>query len=340
MMNVWSCAKKAGGRLLTLIGVVVAMASCHSIYDDEGDCSFTYRVQFRYDLNMKFADAFANEVKAVTLYVIDESGTVVWKRSEQGEALAARDYAMTVDVPPGTYQLLAWCGLEDGSSFIVPDAQPGLTRKEALTCTMVRSYGPDERAYRDKDLKPLFHGALTHTFTDAPGVHTVVVPLTKNTNNVRVVLQHLSGDPVDKDEFTFCITDENGRMAWDNSLLSDGPLTYYAWHVDGGTAELDQTREVSSFSAVVAELSTNRLMLGSKPRLTVTNRKGEKVLSIPLIDYALLVKGYYKRPMDDQEYLDRQDEYSMVFFLDEGMRWVKSTVIINSWKLVLQETDI
>jgi hypothetical protein len=33
--------------------------------------------------------------------------------------------------------------------------------------------------------------------------------------------------------------------------------------------------------------------------------------------------------MSDQEYLDRQDEYSMTFFLDEG-EWVSSYILINS----------
>lgn len=40
------------------------------IYDGEGDCAVTYRVKFRYDMNMKFADAFSHEVSRVTLYVL------------------------------------------------------------------------------------------------------------------------------------------------------------------------------------------------------------------------------------------------------------------------------
>ena len=78
-----------------------------------------------------------------------------------------------------------------------------------------------------------------------------------------------------------------------------------------------------------------------RDRLTVTDIvEGRKVFSIPLIDYALLVKGYYNRSMDDQEYLDRQDEYNMTFFLDEDDRWVNSFIYINSWKVVLQDSDL
>ena len=60
---------------------------------------------------------------------------------------------------------------------------------------------------------------------------------------------------------------------------------------------------------------------------------------IPVADYALLVKGHYRENMSDQEYLDRQDEYTMTFFLDEG-EWVSSFIYINSWRVVLNDTGL
>ena len=62
------------------------------------------------------------------------------------------------------------------------------------------------------------------------------------------------------------------------------------------------------------------------------------VLSIPLKDYALLVKGNYNKAMSDQEYLDRQDEFNLTFFLDEYGQWTTSRIIINSWHLVIQDS--
>lgn len=90
------------------------LPSCDNIiYDDEGDCSVTYRVAFRYDRNMKWADAFPSEVKSVHLYAFDKGGTLVWQNSEKGEALAADGYTMTLDLPASDYHLVAWCGLEN-----------------------------------------------------------------------------------------------------------------------------------------------------------------------------------------------------------------------------------
>ena len=82
-------------------------------------------------------------------------------------------------------------------------------------------------------------------------------------------------------------------------------------------------------------------MTDKTPVLSIYNvQKDELVLSIPLKDYALLVKGYYNRNMSDQEYLDRQDEYNMTFFLDEFGNWASSRIIINSWNVILQDTEL
>ena len=314
------------------------------IYDGEGDCSVSYRVKFRYDYNMKFADAFAHEVDVVTLYLLDADGRVVWQRTEQGEALAADGYAMTVDVEPGEYGLLAWCGTTDKGSFSIPATTVG----KQLTCTRDRQHDAGNKAFVTEDLDRLFHGWLPEqTFGKTEGTYTYTVPLVKNTNNVRVVLQHISGEAVDKDRFVFTITGTNGSMDWDNTLLPDEPVTFYAWHTDAGEAGMDPGIEAmpivsrAVFSAAIAELTVPRLVKGQELRLTVTDKEtGRTVFSIPLIDYALLVKGFYNRDMDDQEYLDRQDVYDMVFFLDESDRWLDAYIYVNSWKVVLHNSAL
>jgi hypothetical protein len=107
-------------RLTYLLLVFIAMTSCSAIYEYEGDCDPKYRIVFRYDYNMKYADAFANEVTSVSLYAFDGSGKLVFQKSDQGSHLGSGDYTMEVDMEPGTYDLVAWCGLEDGKSFALP----------------------------------------------------------------------------------------------------------------------------------------------------------------------------------------------------------------------------
>jgi hypothetical protein len=75
---------------------------------------------------------------------------------------------------------------------------------------------------------------------------------------------------------------------------------------------------------------------GKSPILTIWNvEEDKKVLSIPIADYALLVKGNYNASMSNQEYLDRQDEYNMTFFLDDDGNWMSASIIINSWRVVI-----
>lgn len=344
-MDIRSYIRKISVKSLAAIACTSMLYACDSlIYDGEGDCSVNFRVNFRYDYNMKFADAFAHEVNVVTLYLLDTDGRVVWQRTEQGEALAADGYAITVDVVPGEYDLLAWCGTTDKGSFSIPETTVG----EELTCTLGRQRDAENKAFVTEDLDYLFHGWLPdQAFGETEGTYTYTVPLVKNTNNVRVVLQHLSGEAMDKDKFIFTITDTNGSMNWDNTLLPDEPVTFYAWHTDAGEAGMDtqseetQTASRAAFSAAIAELTVPRLVKGQETRLAVTNKEtGRTVFSIPLIDYALLVKGFYNRDMDDQEYLDRQDVHDMVFFLDEDGRWLDAYIYINSWKVMLQNSEL
>lgn len=335
--------------------LAVGLTACDSfIYDYEGDCDPHYKVRFRFDWNLHYADAFPREVNAVTLYIVDPAtGNIVWQKSESGDALKADGYLMDVEgLAPGTYNLMAWCGEGVGPHFTVPAGN----RHTDLTCTLIRAHedGHPGGVIRN-DIKRLYHGRVDdQVFTEDEGTHIYTVPLIKNTNEVNVVLQHLSGEPVDKDDFTFTITAANGSMDWDNTLREDETITYYAHKTLSGTAGIvwpqgpdDESVErksrapLTQMSACVASHTISRLTKEQQKDVLVTvyNKKGEKVLSIPLIDYALLVKGSYA-DMDDQEYLDRQDKYDLVFFLDEGDRWMNAYIYINSWKLVLQDIEL
>lgn len=355
--------KKAGRALLAAVVLGCALSSCDNvIYDDEGDCSVTYRVAFRYDRNMKWADAFAHEVKSVHLYAFDKDGTLVWHNSEKGETLSADGYAMTLDLPAGDYRLVAWCGLEnDGGqeeSFSVPDVRVGETRLEELQCTLRRGHDAAGGAYSDERLYPLFHGMLDVSLPDLTyegGEYTCTMPLTKDTNHVRIILQHLSGEEVNPDDFTFRIEEENGLMAHDNSLLTDEMITYWSYEKRSGTASMGiddypeagganaarqaVSRAITSINVAIADLSIARLTEGRKTYLTIETRNGNIAARIPLTDYALLLKDGYGYDMTDQDYLDRQDEYDLTFFLDERDKWIATCIIINSWKVVLEGID-
>lgn len=186
-------------------------------------------------------------------------------------------------------------------------------------------------------------------------MHTV--SLTKDTNVIRVVLQHLSGKPMDKDDYDIFVTDHNALYAHDNSLLPHKDITYHPWVKKSGEASFhpedepegwEQSRAQTTASAVVAELTVGRLMADrKKDALLVVNNAhdGSNIATIPLIQYLLMVKGHYygadgHTPMSDQEYLDREDDYPMTFFLDEQDHWLRTVIYINIWRVVLNESTL
>ena len=155
------------------------------------------------------------------------------------------------------------------------------------------------------------------------------------------MLQELSDGNVDPEKFIFEITDKSGLYDWDNSRLEDDTITFKPWSITTGEADVEnQTRANSSIAVALAEHTIGRMKAGNSPILTVTNKEtGDLILRLPIADYALLTKGNYNKNMSDQEYLDRQDEYTMTFFLNEG-EWLSSVIYINSWRVVINEENI
>ena len=325
---------------------MLATSSCKDglIFDGEGDCGIYYRIRFKYDYNIKFADAFANEVNSVALYIFDQNNTLIEEiTTTDKEALSSGSFEIPLELEPGRYTLLAWGGLMNEESFdMVANTKIGTTKLEELQVKMHRKHNDNGEATVDEDLLPLYHGTMTLEVVDKPGTYTETMSLVKDTNSIRILLHEMSGHDVDADKFRFEIHDSNGLYDWDNTLLDDEQIIYEAWYQTTGSADMEEyaTRTVTEVNVALAELTIGRMRADSSPILHIISREtGEDVVRLPLADYALLVKGYYRESMSDQEYLDRQDEYSLTLFLDEG-KWVSSMIYINSWRVVINDSSI
>ena len=353
-MNIRALIRNVVAKVCMASVCLLAMSSCDNwLYEEEGDCSVYYRLKFRYDMNLKWADAFANEVTSIHLYAFDKSGVLAWQKAEQIVPGTAENYSMLLDLPAGDYKLLAWCGLqndgEQDESFSVPEARVGETRMEQLQCALNRQHD-ESGAYSNEHLYRLFHGVLDVSLpvNDDGGSYEYIMSLIKNTNHIRVILQHLSGVDVNKDDFIFRIDDENGLMAYDNELLEDENINYRPWdvqNVEAGSG-MDGNRAVSNVKGLVADFTVGRLIETHRKKmiLAIDTKDGKKVARIPVMDYALMGKEYYEKeyryPMNERQFLDRLDECVMTLFLDENNNWVSSVIQILSWRVVLSNVDI
>ncbi len=338
------------GAILAL--TATAVVACDPILDnDYGDCTVRYHVRFKYDYNMPGVDAFSKQVECVTLYAFDADGVLCHQISETRENILANNNQMTIPFCPEEYHLVSW-----GHNINCPTTElPALTcgsstlndlkcriggRSEADNCTQVCEIGP------------IFHGeAICPTPENEDELNPIyMMPMMKNTNNVRIILQNLSNEPLYVENFDFTIVEENGLMNFDNSLLPDEELTYLPFYKGGGQVEYEGdeesepeqgSRAEESLNVAIAEFTFGRIMADRNPRLTVTNKEtGKRVFSIPLTDYLKIARSEYVKNMSDQEYLDREDSYALTFFLNQQGNWMSSHIFINKWKVVLMNADL
>ena len=360
-------------HLAATVALLLGVTSCGMMEDDLSDCPQELRVDFKYDMNMKFADALSHEVKTITLYAYDHNGRLALEKQDRVADIINRGGYMTVnELMPGDYTLKVWAegDVRYADSYIFGRPETRAGEISVLTSRINRS----ERTV-NHDITSLYHGlnATADLNLKGYGVKTASVDLTKDTNVIRVVLQNASGKRLNADDFDFFIDDDNSFLAYDNTPLTrsnfakesgispapdalpEDSITYRPWSVYDGIVGSDHKIKAHSgasttradgdtetkMSAVVAEFTVNRLFMEKHPRLRVVNRSdGKTVFNIPMKDYILLVKGNYNHQMTDQEYLDREDTYDFVFFIDDNHTWLSASIYINSWRVVLQSSEL
>lgn len=316
---------------------------CESIYDKTQDCDPYYYLNFVFDMNMDFADAFSEKVNSVEVYVFNsDTGELVDKINESGDVLKNEDYKMRLYLQPGNYDFITWCGLENNEGhFLLSD---NINSPEDIFCRMDRQKSPDGSSFQNINLHPLFHGKISAKLEDIPGDHIFPMPLIKDTNNINFSLQELSGKELDPDRFSIKINIDNGLMGFDNTVIQDEGIEYQPYHQAWGSATVASKADGDDIrhDIVVAEMSTARLIANQNPMIQVIdNERNKTVYSIPLVKWALMLKSEKYSSMGNQEYLDREDEYNVILYVNgDTESYVAVSIMINSWRMVLNDTEL
>lgn len=319
---------------MTLIaGAALSFSSCDRIHEDLQPCPQGLRIRFIYDYNMEFANAFMSQVDCLTVLFYNQQGNYVTSRTNTTSDLANENWRMTVDLDPGQYTVVAYGGMacqNTSFSFVTP---PDVTPLHDIEVRL----NPEEVG---KELHPLFYGKLdTSVEENSLTYKEVTVEMMKDTNNLRVLLQQVNGEPVDNEDFDFVITDNNTLFAWDNDLLPVPTVTYTPWA--RGNASPGELPDGSDASVAWAELSFSRLLTAASPRLLITEKStGKDVVDIPLNNYLLLLKSQAFATMGNQEFLDRESRWNMIFFLGEGNYWVSTTISIKDWTVRINNAEV
>lgn len=319
-------------NIISVMGAAVLAAfltiqlSCDTVYDDDlQPCPHGVSLRFVYDYNMEYANAFPAKVDCVTLYVFDSEGNYVTTHTEAGEVLQDENYRMQLDLEKGDYRFVAYGGVacEEHSFALLEEPQAG-TQWSALSVEMLH-----DNFSSGIKLHDFYYGTEEGTVT-ANAYEEVTVHLMKNTNNIRVVLQQVNGQALSNEDFIFTLTDDNTLFDYQNQLVENGIITYAPWSQGCQTVG----EKESQVTVAYAEFSTSRLVdeENHRPRLCIRRASDEKgIVDIPLIDYLLLLKSDAYSDMGAQEFLDRESEWSLIFFLDGNLEWQKTQIIVNGW---------
>ena len=307
----------------TILCVILLCNACSWVNDDLSDCPTGCWIKLSYTYNMLNVDAATKQVKDATIFIFDRDNKCIARQEIDSLVLHQNDSCM-VKLPPlpaGEYTFLVWAGLADANYQYTPSALL-LLRNEV-----------GEQANR---ISGLFHGRLDNVqISDEYSVFEI--PLVKNTNSLSCILQSQSNTLLDANEFTLKLTSCNGLMNHQNHPCDSIPTCYLPY--------FQETVEMEGLQVVHMGMNTLRLMEKDDTQLTLChNSSGCQIFNIPLSQYLLLSQQAHAATMTAQEYLDRQDQYNLIFFLtstpDPLKPYVCLSMQVNNWMVRMSEVDL
>ena len=146
---------------------------------------------------------------------------------------------------------------------------------------------------------------------------------------------------VDGTQYTFEIqAPENAVYSWENEPAGQGPVTYVPYYTGPG--------EISDV-VMSARLNTMRLLNRSgwdyKFIIRDANTEAEvwSYNLMTLLSIARPVSRYDGTELPFQEYLDRQDSYTLLFFIqssDMGIPKICPRIMVNGWTVRLNDSEL
>lgn len=309
------------GILLT--GLIMALTFNSCIKDDNEPCN--HSISIVYDYNIDKIDKFSMQASSLNIFVFDsETGLFVQEIKPAGTTFTEN---YQIDIPKSLYgkeyDYIAWAGL-DPNSFVYPRMQVGVSTEEDLKVQVI---GYEEQLV-DRELKPLLHGILKRVYFDEATQQLPTISLTKNTNKFRLAFSFINNGqvatPTELDNLEVGIY-SCGWYGCDNTSLDDmSRFIRYAPYVS----------EKEENAGFLFELNTLRLMAHREINLVVKDKtKDKEVFRMPLGSYLNLLRMLEESWIDDfQEYLDREDDYKLLIFINnDGENWESFRIIINDW---------
>lgn len=313
---------------------MTTLSSCDAIYDDLDPCPQGVRLRFVYDYNMEFANAFPSQVDCITLLVYDADGKYVTSFTETSDVLKDENWRMEIPLKPGEYSIEAWGGVSCEKTSFQFNEEPQTIGMDALQVSIKPAMMTSPEG---KYLQPLFYGPINPMTLVIPEESTEYIEETvymmRDTNDIRIILQNMNGTQAHGDDFVFSITDDNTNLAYNNDIIPGNSYTYSPWAWGDVSVGLfpDGTEAIDAY----AEFCTSRLIYRNDAKLLIQRKSDSKVIvdNIPIINFLLGLRSNKYDWMSPQEFLDRENSWRVIFFLDDKGEWLKTYIKVNDWEV-------
>lgn len=357
---------------------LTTMSSC--IKEDMDDCPpaiSKVALQFDYTYNVKQADAFAAEVKNINVYAFDENGKFFDSYIESREKFETGHTMEITGLKDGKYTFVCLArdrqvmsrAEDDEMEFSFASLTPGVSTIDDLTERMGKDNG--EEIKNDKEFAALYTAKTQVDFQrlnqngNEGTVVTSTLSLMKCTKTYRIVLLPYENDQADFKPENFDVRIE-GSAAWldhKGEKVKNEKITYLPYNMerranyDGAHTEVN---EEPVDQALIYDLSSSRMFERQSDRRTV--RDGDKSIyddkriiitdlrdkdhPIELFNHSLpwflaLCGEKVNQNWDDQEYLDREDHYVLMFYVSDKRDYNMITKVnVNGWNVNIKDTEL
>lgn len=357
---------------------LTTMSSC--IKEDMDDCPpaiSKVALQFDYTYNVKQADAFAAEVKNINVYAFDENGKFFDSYIESREKFETGHTMEITGLKDGKYTFVCLArdrqvmsrAEDDEMEFSFASLTPGVSTIDDLTERMGKDNG--EEIKNDKEFAALYTAKTQVDFQrlnqkgNEGTVVTSTLSLMKCTKTYRIVLLPYENDQADFKPENFDVRIE-GSAAWldhKGEKVKNEKITYLPYNMerranyDGAHTEVN---EEPVDQALIYDLSSSRMFErqsdrgvvrdGDKndyddKRIIITDLR-DKDNPIELFNHSLpwflaLCGEKVNQNWDDQEYLDREDHYVLMFYVSDKRDYNMITKVnVNGWNVNIKDTEL
>lgn len=357
---------------------LTTMSSC--IKEDMDDCPpaiSKVALQFDYTYNVKQADAFAAEVKNINVYAFDENGKFFDSYIESREKFETGHTMEITGLKDGKYTFVCLArdrqvmsrAEDDEMEFSFASLTPGVSTIDDLTERMGKDNG--EEIKNDKEFAALYTAKTQVDFQrlnqkgNEGTVVTSTLSLMKCTKTYRIVLLPYENDQADFKPENFDVRIE-GSSAWldhKGEKVKNERITYLPYNMerranyDGAHTEVN---EEPVDQVLIYDLSSSRMFERQNDRRVVrdgdkNNYDDKRIIITDLRDkdnpielfnhslpwFLALCGEKVNQNWEDQEYLDREDHYVLMFYVSDKRDYNMITKVnVNGWNVNIKDTEL